>query len=88
MVRLGTPGTLTDTGGDSRGIEADNSEFDQAAIPFSDPDFCNVTFIGGKNQPLANNGSDAGILLRRGTRAQSRRHPAARAWPIASTTGR
>jgi len=63
-------GTLTDTGGDSRGIEADNSEFDQNAIPFSDPDFCNVTFIGGKNQPLANNGSDAGILLRRGTRAQ------------------
>jgi hypothetical protein len=63
-------GVLTDTGGDSRGIEADGSEFDQTATPFSDPDMCNMTFVGGKNQAGANNGSDAGILLRRNTRAQ------------------
>lgn len=63
-------GTLTDTGGDSRGIEADGSEFDQNALPLSDPDLCNMTFVGGKNHAGANNGSDAGILLRRGTRAQ------------------
>lgn len=63
-------GVLTDLNGDSRGIEADNSEFDQTATPFSDPDLCNMTFVGGKNQAGANNGSDAGILFRRGTRGQ------------------
>ena len=63
-------GTLTDLGGDSRGIEGDGSEFDQNATPFSDPDMCNVTFVGGRNQAGANNGPDAGILLRRGTKAQ------------------
>jgi hypothetical protein len=63
-------GFLTDTGRDSRGIEADNSEFDNLATPVSDPSLCNVTLVGGKNQPGANDGSDAGVLLRRGTRGQ------------------
>lgn len=62
-------GVLTDTGADSRGIEADNSEFDQNASPISDVTMCNITLVGGINNPGANNGSDAGILLRRGTRA-------------------
>ena len=57
---------------DSRGIEADNSEFDNAALPVSDPDFCNVTLVGAKAQTgfADNGGSDSGILLRRGTRGQ------------------
>jgi hypothetical protein len=65
-------GTLTDTtpSRDSRGIEGDNSEFDAAATPFSNPSMCNLTLIGGKNQPGANVGSDSGVLLRRGTRGQ------------------
>lgn len=63
-------GTQTDTGGDSRGVEGDNSEFDHNATPNSDPDFCNVTLVGAQNQAGANNGSDAGLMLRRGTRGQ------------------
>ena len=63
-------GTQTDTGGDSRGVEADNSEFDNNATPNSDPDFCNVTLVGAQNQAGANNGSDAGLMLRRGTKGQ------------------
>lgn len=57
---------------DSRGIEGDNSEFDNAATPRSDPDFCNVTLVGAKAQTgfADNGGSDSGILLRRGTRGQ------------------
>ncbi|HSP97938.1 MAG TPA: hypothetical protein VL049_11920, partial [Candidatus Dormibacteraeota bacterium] len=63
-------GTQTDTGADSRGVEADNSEFDNLATPISDPDFCNITMVGGRNQSGANNGSDAGLMLRRGTYGQ------------------
>ena len=63
-------GTLTDPNADSRGIEADNSEFDNFATPISDPTFCNFTLIGADGQPGANAGSDSGILLRRGTRGQ------------------
>jgi hypothetical protein len=63
-------GTLTDAGRDSRGIEADNSEFNNNATPRTDFDFCNLTIIGGNRQAGANDGSDAGILLRRGLRAQ------------------
>lgn len=65
-------GTETDVmpAGDSRGIEADNSEFGMDNTPRSNPDFCNVTLVGGRNQPGANAGSDAGILLRRGTHGQ------------------
>ena len=66
-------GNLTDVnGGDSRGIEADNSEFDNAALPLSDPDFCNMTLVGAKAQVEfpSNLGSDVGIMFRRGTRGQ------------------
>ncbi len=63
-------GTLTDPGRDSRGIEGDNSEFDNNATPRSNPTFCNLTVIGADGQAGANDGSDAGILLRRGTQAQ------------------
>ncbi|MGH7786619.1 MAG: hypothetical protein ACRERC_07115 [Candidatus Binatia bacterium] len=65
-------GTLTDTtpSRDSRGIEADNSEFDQLASPVTRPTMCNLTLIGGKNQPAANVGSDSGILMRRGLAGQ------------------
>ncbi len=61
-----------DPGSDSRGIEGDNSEFDNEASPRSDPDFCNMTIVGADDQAPAatNDGSDSGILLRRGTRAQ------------------
>ncbi|MGD9764529.1 MAG: hypothetical protein AB7V27_12500 [Candidatus Binatia bacterium] len=62
-------GQQTDTGRDARGIEGDNSEFDNNASPRSDPDMCNITLIGGSRQAGANDGSDAGILLRRGARA-------------------
>lgn len=60
-------GTLTDTtpARDSRGIEADNSEFNNNALPRSNPTFCNVTLVGARANS-DNGGSDAGILLRRG----------------------
>ena len=63
-------GNITDTGADSRGVEADNSEFDNLATPISDPDFCNVTLVGAANQAGHNDGSDSGIFLRRGTYGQ------------------
>lgn len=63
-------GTQTDTGSDSRGIESDNSEFDNTATPYSNPQLCNMTLVGAQNQAGANNGSDAGILARRGVRWQ------------------
>ena len=63
-------GNQTDTGADSRGVEADNSEFDNLATPISDPDFCNVTLVGAQNQAGHNDGTDSGIFLRRGTYGQ------------------
>jgi hypothetical protein len=63
-------GAQTDAGGESRGVEGDNSEFDPNATPISDPDMCNLTLVGGENQAGQNGGSDAGIFLRRGTQAQ------------------
>lgn len=56
-------GPLLDTGVDSRGIEADNSEFGNNDLPRSDPRMCNMTLVGAP----ANPNSDSGILLRRGT---------------------
>ncbi len=61
-------GVQTDTGADSRGIEADNSEFDFSATPFSNASICNMTLVGGGNQPGHNDGSDSGVFLRRGVR--------------------
>ena len=60
-------GQFTDAGGsDSRGIEADGSEFGACNTPITNPDFCNITLVGARNQPGENGGSDAGVLLRRG----------------------
>lgn len=63
-------GTLTDTanGRDSRGIEADNSEFGNNDLPRSNPKMCNLTLVGSRSQS-DNGGSDTGILFRRGTAA-------------------
>jgi hypothetical protein len=63
-------GSQTDTGADSRGIEADNSEFDNNATPNSNPSICNMTLVGANNQAGHNDGTDAGLMLRRGERGQ------------------
>ena len=66
-------GQFTDAGSrDDRCFEVDNSEFDNNAMPFNDPDYCNVTCIGAKAQVEFpdNGGSDVGMMLRRGTRGQ------------------
>jgi hypothetical protein len=57
---------------DERGIEADNSEFDNFAVPISNPAFCNVTMIGSRGQAAYpdNGGTDVGLMLRRGTYGQ------------------
>ncbi|MBI3783283.1 MAG: hypothetical protein HY270_07765 [Deltaproteobacteria bacterium] len=54
------------TGNQSRGIEADNSEFGFDDLPRSNPKFCNCTWIGSRdNDP--NLGSEGGLFWRRGT---------------------
>ena len=63
-------GTVTDPGRDSRGIECDNSEFGNDNQPRGDATMCNLTIIGSDGQTGANDGTDAGILLRRGVHAQ------------------
>ncbi len=50
----------------NRGIEADNSEFDQGATPLSKPTVFNVTFVGS-GQPGFDEANAPGIYLRRGT---------------------
>lgn len=61
-------GSLLDQGAvDSRGIEADNSEFGNNDLPRSNPKFCNMTLVGPQDD---DGDSDAGILLRRGTAGQ------------------
>ncbi len=63
-------------GRDGRGIELDNSEFDFEALPRNNPSYCNMTFIGGNEQPAAapvhgsDDGSDSGVLVRRGGNLQ------------------
>ena len=54
------------TGNQSRGIEADNSEFGFDDLPRSNPKFCNVTFIGARDHDV-NFGSQGGLFFRRGT---------------------
>ena len=51
----------------NRGIEGDNSEYDQAAIPYSNPQIYNVTFFGSGN-PGFDESNAPGIFLRRGSR--------------------
>lgn len=52
----------------NRGIEGDNSEYNQAATPFSDPTIYNVTFHGSGKVGF-DEGNSPGIFLRRGARA-------------------
>ncbi len=52
----------------NRGIEGDNSEYDQAAVPFSNPTFYNITYFGSGN-PGFDEANSPGIFLRRGSRA-------------------
>ena len=53
----------------NRGIEGDNSEFDAAAVPSSNPTIFNATFIGS-GTPGSDEGDNVpGIFLRRGARA-------------------
>lgn len=59
-------GPLFDNGNtDSRGIEADNSEFGNNDLPRSNPSMCNLTLVGDYDTD-----SDSGILFRRGTAGQ------------------
>ncbi|MDZ4797069.1 MAG: hypothetical protein SGI92_02820 [Bryobacteraceae bacterium] len=51
----------------NRGIEGDNSEYNAAATPHSDPTFYNMTFIGS-GQPGFDEADAPGIFLRRGSR--------------------
>ncbi len=51
----------------NRGIEGDNSEYNQGATPFSAPTIYNVTFYGSGN-PGFDEASSPGIFLRRGSR--------------------
>lgn len=61
-------GQLTDaTARDSRGMEGDNSEFGNDDLPRSNPKFCNFSMVSTLASTGDNGGSDAGILLRRGT---------------------
>lgn len=61
-------GSLTDStpSRDSRGVEADNSEFNNDALPRTNAEYCNLTLVGARAHAGENGGSDAGILLRRG----------------------
>lgn len=54
------------TGNQSRGIEADNSEFGFDDLPRSNPKFCNATWIGSRDED-PNLGSQGGLFFRRGT---------------------
>lgn len=51
----------------NRGIEGDNSEYNQAAEPFSNPTMFNLTFVGS-GQPGFDEGNAPAIFLRRGSR--------------------
>jgi hypothetical protein len=51
----------------NRGIEGDNSEFNNAAEPVSNPTISNVTFMGSRDNGF-DEGVVDGVFLRRGTR--------------------
>jgi hypothetical protein len=51
----------------NRGVEGDNSEYDQAATPYSNPTFFNVTYFGSGN-PGFDETNSPGLFLRRGSR--------------------
>jgi hypothetical protein len=52
----------------NRGIEGDNSEYDNGATPYSHPTLFNLTFIGS-GQPGFDESNSPGLFLRRGARA-------------------
>jgi hypothetical protein len=52
----------------NRGIEGDNSEFNNTAEPFSNPTLYNITLVGS-GQPGSSETNSPGIYLRRGARA-------------------
>lgn len=51
----------------NRGVEGDNSEYNQGAEPYSNPTVYNATFIGS-GQPGFDESNAPGIFLRRGSR--------------------
>jgi hypothetical protein len=51
----------------NRGVEGDDSEYDQAATPYSNPTFYNITYFGSGN-PGFDEANAPGIFLRRGSR--------------------
>ena len=51
----------------NRGIEGDNSEYDQAATPYSNPTFFNISYFGS-GVPGFDEANAPGIFLRRGSR--------------------
>ena len=59
-------GEFLQTGNQSRGMEADNSEFGFDDLPRSNPKFCNLTMVGARDHDV-NLGSQAGLFFRRGT---------------------
>lgn len=64
----------------NRGIEGDNSEFDNAAEPYSNPTIYNVTFIGSGTPGSDEGDNIPGIFLRRGARATINNTVAMRWW--------
>lgn len=52
----------------NRGIEGDNSEYNAAAEPFSNPTFYNLTFFGSGQVAFDEPNASPGIFLRRGAR--------------------
>jgi hypothetical protein len=51
----------------NRGIEGDNSEYDQAATPYSNPTFFNVTYFGSGASGF-DEANSPGLFVRRGSR--------------------
>jgi hypothetical protein len=64
----------------NRGLEGDNSEFDAAAVPSSDPTIYNVTFIGSGTAGSDEGDNVPGIFLRRGARATINNTVVTRFW--------
>ena len=52
----------------NRGVEGDNSEYNAAATPISNPTFYNMTFFGSGQVAFDEPGVSPGIFLRRGSR--------------------
>ena len=64
----------------NRGLEGDNSEFDNAAVPSSNPTIFNITFIGSGTAGSDEGDNVPGLFLRRGARATINNTVVARFW--------